>query len=174
MLSVSCGRLCENPHGNVHVTGAAHSLTAVNHSPLPNYCIAQLFGHPQTSALTLMSHTQSAPGSSSKFQLIINNALDAYRKRTNRDLLTHPLTARLQACETPAVILTILREQTDGLDRSQSNAERWSKWLGPTVNVLFAFSGTIAASVGLVCLRTCTHPRFALRYSFRRSFLPRV
>jgi hypothetical protein len=107
------------------------------------------------SAFTLMSHTQStaASSSSSNSQVIINNALDTYRKRTKNDPLTHPLAARLQACDTPAAILTVLREQIDGLDQSQRNAERWSKWLDPTVNVLFAFSATIGAGIGLVCLR---------------------
>ncbi|KAI0281981.1 hypothetical protein BGY98DRAFT_931808 [Russula aff. rugulosa BPL654] len=97
-----------------------------------------------------MSHTHSAASSSSNFQLIINNALDTYRTRTKRDLLTHPLAARLQACDTPAAILTILRDQIHGLDHSQGSAERWSKWLDPTVNVLFAFSATIGAGVGRV------------------------
>jgi hypothetical protein len=126
------------------------------------------------SAFTLMSHTQSAAASSSNFQLIITNALDTYRKGTKKDLLTHPLAARLQACDTPAAILTILREQLHGLDQSQSSAERWSKWLDPTVNVLFTFSATIGAGVGLVCLRTCTHPRSAFSYSFGRYVLPQV
>jgi hypothetical protein len=135
--------------------------------PLPS---AQL----SLSAFTLMSHTQSAAASCSKFQPIINNALDIYRKRTKKDLLTHPLAARLQDCDTPAAILAILREQINGLDQSQSGAEKWSKWLDPTVNVLFAFSATIGAGVGLVCLRTGTHPRSAFSYSIRRYILPRV
>ncbi|KAF8496174.1 hypothetical protein F5888DRAFT_1835294 [Russula emetica] len=97
-----------------------------------------------------MSHAQSAAASSSNFQVIISNALDTYRKRTKKDILIHPLAARLQACDTPAAILTILREQTDGLDQSQSSAERWSKWLDPTVNVFFAFSATIGAGIGLI------------------------
>jgi len=126
------------------------------------------------SVFTLMSHTQSAAASSSNFRLIISNALDAYRNRTKNDLPTHPLAARLQACHTPAAILTILREQIHGLDQSQSSAERWSKWLDPTVNVLFSFSAAIGACVGLVCLRTCTHPGSAFSYSFGRYFLPRV
>jgi hypothetical protein len=125
------------------------------------------------SPLTLMSHTQSA-AASSKFQLIINNALDTYRKRTKNDLLTHPLAAQLQTCRTPVAILAILQQQVQGLDQSQRGDERWSKWLDPTVNVLFTFSSTIGAGVGLVCLRTCTHPRSASSYSFGRYFLLRV
>jgi hypothetical protein len=141
------------------------------------YCIAQISAVvTKFPAFTLMSHTQSAAAASSKFQVIINNALDTYRKRTKRDLLTHPLAARLQACDTSAAILTILQEQIHGLDQSRISAERWSKWLDPTVSVLFAFSATIEAGVGpgLVCRRTCTHLISAFLYLFDRYFLPRM
>ena len=111
------------------------------------------------SALTLMSHTQSAT-SSSNFQLIINNALKVYEKRTKKDLLAHPLAAQLQTCGTPAAILAILQEQVQGLDKSQGGDERWSKWLDPTVNVLFAFSSTIGAGVSLVFRKLVTPPRY--------------
>ena len=113
------------------------------------------------SAFTFMSHTQSAAMSSSKSHVLFNNALDTFRKRTENDLLTHPLATRLQACDTPAAILAILREQIDGLDQSRSGAERWSKWLDPTVNVLFAFSVTIGAGAGPVGLGNCTHSKSA-------------
>ena len=126
-------------------------------------------------AFTLMSHTQSAATSSSKFHTLFNNALDTYRKRTGEDLLAHSLAAQLEACDTPVAILTILREQINGLDQSRGGAERWSKWLDPTVKVLFAFSTTIGAGVGLVYLRNCTHSRLAFSFichSFTRYFLP--
>jgi hypothetical protein len=121
-----------------------------------------------------LTRGQSAAAASSKFQVIIDNALDTYRKRTKKDLFTHPLAAQLQTCGTPAAILAILREQMHGLDQSRSSAERWSNWLDPTVNVLFAFSATITAGVSPVCLRTCIRPRSAFSYSFGRYFLPRV
>jgi hypothetical protein len=118
----------------------------------PNYRRRQ---DDKPSAHTPMSLTQSTAASSPKFQLIINNALDTYRKRTKKDILTHPLAAQLQTCGTPAAILAILQEQVQGLDQSQRGDERWSKWLDPTVNVLFAFSSTIGAGVSLVFCRAC-------------------
>jgi hypothetical protein len=102
-----------------------------------------------------MSHTQSAAASSSKFQLLINNALRVYEKRTKKDLLAHPLAAQLQTCRSPAAILAILQEQVQGLDQSQRGNERWSRWLDPTVNVLFAFSTAIGAGVSLVFRSAC-------------------
>jgi hypothetical protein len=121
--------------------------------PLPSAQISAVVL--KLSAFTLMSHTQSAAASSSKFQLIINNALETYRKRTKRDLLTHPLAAQLQTCDTPASILAILQEQVQGLVQSQHGDERCSKWLDPTVNVLFAFCTTIGTGVRLVFRRAC-------------------
>ena len=101
-----------------------------------------------------MSHptVASSSNSCSNFQLIINNALKAYEKRTKKDLLAHPLAAQLQTCDSPAAILAVLQQQLEvsGLDQSQSGDDRWTKWLDPTVNVLFAFSATVGAGVSLV------------------------
>ena len=108
-----------------------------------------------------MSHLAAA--SSSNFQLIINNALEAYKKHTKDDLLAHPLASQLQACDSPEAILAVLQQQIQGIDQSWSD-DRWTKWLDPTINVLFAFSSTLSTGVGLVCLRTCTYPRSALIY----------
>ena len=99
-----------------------------------------------------MSHSQYTTASSSNFQLIINNALDMYKKRTKNDLLAHPLAPQLQVCDSPGAILAVLQQQVQGLDQSRTD-DRWTKWLDPTVNVLFAFSSTLGAGVGLVCLR---------------------
>jgi hypothetical protein len=85
---------------------------------------------------------------------MINNALDKYKKRTKKDLLTHPLAARLQSCNFPAAIIDLLQEQVQGLDQSQSSDERWSKWLDPTVNVLQTFSSILEAGASLVRFRT--------------------
>ncbi len=128
----------------------------------------------QLSSDYLMSLTQSAAASSSNFELVINNALNKYKKRTKKDLLTHPLSAQLHTCDTPAAILTILQEQVQELGQSRSNDDRWLKWLDPTVNVLFAFSGTLGAGVSLVCCRTPAHPISALSYLSDRHFHPRV
>ena len=122
-------------------------------------------------ASTIMSHLAAA--SSSNFQQIINNALDVYKKRTKDDLLAHPLASQLQACDSPEAILAVLRQQIQGIDQSRSD-DRWTKWLNPTINVLFAFSSTLSAGVGLVCLRTCTYPRFALSCLFGRYSHPLV
>jgi len=99
-----------------------------------------------------MSRTQPTASSSPNFQLIFNNALKAYEKRTNHDLLAHPLAAQLQTCDSPTTILALLHQQAEELSHSRNGDERLSKWLDPTVNVLYAFSATLGEGVGLVCL----------------------
>jgi len=114
-----------------------------------------------------MFRTHSTPASSSNFQLIFNNALKAYEKQTKKDLLAHPLAAELQACDSPTSILAVLQHQVQDLNQSRTSNERLTKWLDPTVNVLYAFSETLGEGVSLVCLgmrarlRCVSHPYFA-------------
>ena len=89
----------------------------------------------------------ASSSSSSNFQVVINNALKDYEKRTKKSLLAHPLASQLEACDSPGDILALLRQQI--LDQSRSTDERWTKWLDPTINVLLTFSQTVG-TVGLV------------------------
>ena len=113
-----------------------------------------LFSTNKQSLLPFMSHAQPTVSSSSNFELIINNALEKYKKRTKNDLITHPLAAQLQSCDSPNAILAVLQQQVQGLDQSRSSDERLSRWLDPTVNVIYVLSSTVAAGVSLVCFRT--------------------
>jgi hypothetical protein len=131
----------------------------MNRSPLPNYR-SGISPHPpssfhreQTPRFCYMSNSHLTAASSSNFQLIINNALKAYEKRTKKDLLAHPLASQLQACNTPAAILSILQQQVQMLDQSRSSDDRWTKWLDPTVSILYALSATLGEGVGLVRFR---------------------
>lgn len=105
------------------------------------------------SSLKLMSHPRSTAMSSSNFQITIINALKVYQKRTKNELLLHPLAGQLQACTSSSDILAVLRQQVQGLDQSRSGDDRWTKWLGPAINVLLTLSQS-AGTVGLVCSTT--------------------
>jgi hypothetical protein len=96
-----------------------------------------------------ISHSNPMASSSSNFQLTINNALDSYKKRTKNDLLSHPLATQLQFSKSPSEILAVLQEQVQGrLDQSKRSDERWTRWLDPTVNVLYTLSKTLGEGVG--------------------------
>ncbi|KAH9071619.1 hypothetical protein EDB83DRAFT_260546 [Lactarius deliciosus] len=92
----------------------------------------------------------STVAASSRFQAIFNAALKLYEKQTKKDLIAHPLASQLQACDSPAAILSLLQEKAREFDQARSGDERLTKWLNPTVNVLYAFSATLGEGVGLV------------------------
>ena len=99
-----------------------------------------------------MSNSQpiTACSSSSNFQLILNNALKVYEKRTKKDLLAHPLATELQICDSPSKILSVLHQRVQGHDQSLNSDDRWTKWLDPTVNVLYMLSETLGEGTSLV------------------------
>jgi hypothetical protein len=94
------------------------------------------------------SQNPTATPSSPNYQAIFDSALEGYKRRTKKDLRSHPLFATLEACDSPDTILATLREQISGLDKFGDN--KWSKWLNLTVNVLYNFSATIGGGIGLV------------------------
>lgn len=98
-----------------------------------------------------MSQDSSA-FSSSNVQVVLNAALDSYEKKTKIKLLTHPLTAQLQSCDSPAAILSALQNLVQEFDRHRRSDARLTDWLIPTVNVLYAFSSSLGQSVDLVSL----------------------
>ena len=101
--------------------------------------------HPTPSAYASISST-------SNFQSIFNGALDGYEYKTKKRLLTHPLFAQIQSCDSPAAIQSLLQGLVQQFEQGRSSDERLRTWLDPTVNVLFAFSASFGEGVGLVSL----------------------
>ena len=99
-----------------------------------------------------MSQIPSTTASSPSFETIFKEALEEYEKKTKKDIASHPLAAQLKSCDSASAILAILRAQVQASDKSQSADERLTKWLDPTVNVLYAFSAIVGDAVGLVII----------------------
>jgi hypothetical protein len=97
-----------------------------------------------------MSTTLQVSSTTPNFQPIFDKALKEYRKKTGKELDTHPLAVEIRNCDSPETILTVLREKASELNESQSSDERFTKWLTPTVNVLNALSTTVGEGVSVV------------------------
>jgi hypothetical protein len=98
-----------------------------------------------------MSSVPSTSTSHTNFVSIFNAALQSYKRKTKKDLASHPLLASFQSCESPEAILTVLREQIPAaFSQSQNGDNGFTKWVTPTINVLYSFSATLGGSVGLV------------------------
>ena len=100
---------------------------------------------------SLMSHANSS--SSPNFQLIFDNALEAYKKRTKNDIRVHPLLVQLEDCNSPSAILDVIHQQVQASHQSQGADERLTKWLDPTMKALYSLSETLGEGVSLVCPR---------------------
>ncbi|KAI9442864.1 hypothetical protein BJY52DRAFT_1420907 [Lactarius psammicola] len=128
------------------------TLTSAFQAPNRSHplCYYHSFSMSQFPAPSSSSRTPATTASSSNFNVIFEKALKEYRKKTKQDLTAHPLAIQLQACDSPAAILTILQDQVDQFNQSQTGDERLHKWLNPTINVLYAFSQTLGEGIGLV------------------------
>ena len=96
-----------------------------------------------------MSQASTANTSTSNYQTIFDNAIEAYKKKTKKNLRSHPLLAKIQACDSPDAVLNVFREKIPGFDQSQSTDYGLTKWLNPTVNVLFKFSVFLGGGISL-------------------------
>jgi hypothetical protein len=85
--------------------------------------------------------------------------MKAYKKRTRKDIASHPLANQLQSCNSSSAILAVLRDQVQAFDQSQGADGKWTKWLDPTVNVLYAFSAALGSGVGVVNYDTLSRSR---------------
>jgi hypothetical protein len=100
-----------------------------------------------------MSTVPSTSTSRSNFAFIFNAALETYKRKTKEDLASHPLLPSLQSCDSPDAILAVLRQQIPAFSQSQSGEDGLTKWVTPTINVLYSFSATLGGGVGLVSIR---------------------
>ena len=97
-----------------------------------------------------MSHSSREVTSHFNYQAIFDSALEAYKKKTGKDLTADPLLCCFETCDSPDAILAILREQALGPGQFQSSGDEFLTWLNPVINVLNAFSAAIGGSVGQV------------------------
>ncbi|KAI0297633.1 hypothetical protein BC826DRAFT_1103332 [Russula brevipes] len=100
--------------------------------------------------MSQVAPTPSTSTSTSNFQLVFNAALERYENKTKNKLLTHPLATQLQSCDSPTAITSVLQGLVQQFNQNRSTDQRLTSWLDPTVNVLYAFSGTLGEGIGLV------------------------
>jgi hypothetical protein len=138
---VRCLIIQSRTHKTSHLNGQRFLLSPA--VPLPFISKTHIFSHHPSA----MSKTPSTSASREDHQSLFDNALKIYQKKIGEDLPSHPLRLRLESCHSPDAVLAALREQSD---RSLSRDERLTRWLDPTVNVLWAFFVAVGVAVSLV------------------------
>lgn len=97
-----------------------------------------------------MSHSLVEAAPPSKYEVIFDEALKTYEKKTGKDLKSDPFLRTLEACKSPDETLSELRRRIPGFDQSENGDNRLTNWVNPVVNVLYIFSQTIGGAIGLV------------------------
>ena len=97
-----------------------------------------------------MSTVASTSTSHPDFASFFNAALESYKRKTKKDLASHPLLPRFQSCDSPEAILSVFRERVPAFDKTEDG---FTKWVIPTVKVLHASSDILGRAVGLVNIK---------------------
>jgi len=119
-----------------------------------------------------MSNVTSTSASRANLDSIFNAALKTYKKKTGKDITSHPLATEFQSCDSPDAILSVLRRQIPTPDKSQSGDQTFVKCLIPTVNVLYTLSDTLGEGFGLVSSTMSFLLRTRALTSFSQVFSP--
>jgi hypothetical protein len=137
--------------GRVTGRGSGPSLGQLHmiDAPLVSFSYHQQQLSP-SSPRVVMFTVPSTSTSHSNVASIFNAALGKYKRKTEQDLAKHPLLPRLQSCESPAAILNVLQEQIPASSQSQNSDNGLTKWVKPTVNVMYSFSAALGGVAGLV------------------------
>ena len=114
---------------------------------------------------SMSTSNQTADASTTNFIAIFEAASNRYKTLTGQDLRTHPLATELETNNnSPDSILGVFRKQAQALDKFHNGDDKLTKTLTPIVNILFTFSTTAGANIGLVSL--CCPSTLALQYLF--------
>ena len=138
---------------------------------LPNASKSPTIDHYPHSPRAIMSDLPS-PSTSSNLESVFNAALTIYKKKTGKDIASHPLATELQSCNSPDAILAVLLRQIPTPDRFQSGHETFTECLIPIVNVLYTLSDTLGEGVGLVIITMPSLLRTCAQTSFSQAFSP--
>ena len=107
----------------------------------------------------MSTSNQTTDASPTNFTAIFEAASNKYKTLTGQDLRTHPLAAELESHNnSPDSVLGVFQKQAQALDKFRSGDDKLMKYLTPIVNILFTFSTTAGADIGLVSLYCFTIP----------------
>jgi hypothetical protein len=104
-----------------------------------------------------MSSISPLNTSSSQFQSIFDAALREYSQKTGKDIVTDPISAKLQCCGSPDAVLNVLQEEAQAFNdfRNGNRKVQLMRKLKPTVDILLALStsGVLGNGIGSVSAR---------------------
>ncbi|KAF8264917.1 hypothetical protein EI94DRAFT_406654 [Lactarius quietus] len=97
-----------------------------------------------------MSSPAQTPIPCLQFNQILEAALSKYKKKTGKNILSHPLAVELQRCSSVDAILAILQGQAEAFEQFRGGDRRLMEGIRISVDVLSKLSETLGEGVSLV------------------------
>ena len=97
--------------------------------------------------------TTHASESALRFTTIFQAASAEYKALTGQNLGTHPFALATDGYNTADSVLEAFRSQAQAFNKFRKANDKLVTWLTPIVNILFIFSTTLGAGIGLVSFR---------------------
>ncbi|KAH9069633.1 hypothetical protein EDB83DRAFT_2314311 [Lactarius deliciosus] len=126
-----------------------HEAPTFSHPRPPDCCHTLDMSQPPAPVSIPQAPATTSSRSSSNVERIFDAALKSYNKKTKNDLKNHDMFKQLETCNSPAAILAVFQAAQFDPSRTAGH-DSLKKWLVPTINVLYAFSGTLGEGVALV------------------------
>jgi hypothetical protein len=97
-----------------------------------------------------MASTALSSSSASRFQFILDGALEEYTKQTGDDLTTFDFVNQLERCRTPDEVIMLLREKARKFKEYRDGNRKLINWITPVVQVVHVFAGFFGEATSVV------------------------
>lgn len=97
-----------------------------------------------------MPLTTLSSSSASRFEFILNNALQEYTKETGVDLTKYEFANQLERCSSPDEVLIVLREKAKKFKDYRDGNRKLINWVTPVVQVVHVFAAFLGEATSIV------------------------
>ena len=97
-----------------------------------------------------MSSSNPSSSSASRFQVILDGALQDYTKQTGVDLTKYDYVSQLDRCGSPDEVLWVLRDKTKEFKEYRYGNRTLMNRITPVVQFVHEFSGYVEEAISIV------------------------
>jgi hypothetical protein len=109
-----------------------------------------------------MSSTTLSSSSTSRFQIILNNALQDYTKRTGVDLTKYDIANQLERCGSPGEVLMLLRDKAKEFKEYRDGNRKLINWITQFIQFVLVFAGFLGEATSNVSRKSFKPVRMAV------------
>lgn len=133
----------QHPIGSFLVCG--DRILSLPRSPAPI-----LIPHPIGLYFSMSSSTTPSSSSASRFQFILDSALQDYTKQTGVDLTKYDFANQLELCGSPDEVLIVIRDKAKKFKEYRDGNRKLITWITPVVQFVHVFAVFLGEATSVV------------------------